>query len=122
MKPSIKKIDPASEYYFEEGCFITELSNSSDDPNVSIVQARVEPGKTTKWHALEGVTERYVIQQGCGEVEIGNLPVQRVTIGDVVLIPPMARQRIKNTGDRDLIFLAICSPAFTESAYHQLEE
>ena len=121
MEPQIKKIQLQKEYYFEEGCFINELSNSLDDADVSIARARVESGKTTKWHALAGVSERYVIQAGCGEVEIDDLPAQAVTAGDVVLIPPMTRQRIKNVGKTDLVFLAICSPPFVESAYRQLE-
>ena len=121
MEPQIKKIQLEKEYYFDEGCFITELSNSQDDAEVSIARARVESGKTTKWHALEGVSERYVIQAGSGEVEIDDLPVQAVSAGEVVLIPPMTRQRIKNVGKTDLVFLAICSPPFVESAYRQLE-
>jgi len=61
------------EYFFAEGCFITELSNTPDDPVLSIVRARVEPGKTTKWHCLRGVTELYVILEGIGSVEVGIL-------------------------------------------------
>ena len=117
MKPVIIKCDLSREYYFHEGCFITELSNSSDDPQASIARARVEPGKTTKWHYLQGVTERYVILEGVGRVEVGNLEPQEVSVGDVVIIPSEKRQRISNIGDKDLIFLAICSPRFKESIY-----
>lgn len=109
--------DLSGEYYFAEGCFITELSNSTDDLQLSIARARVEPGKTTNWHCLQGVTERYVILEGTGRVEVGNLEPQLVNAGDVVIIPPEERQRITNIGDDDLIFLAICSPRFEESLY-----
>ena len=54
------------EYYFEEGCFITELHNSPDDPAVSVARARVEPGRTTRWHCLATIRERYVMIEGCG--------------------------------------------------------
>jgi mannose-6-phosphate isomerase-like protein (cupin superfamily) len=117
MNPVIKKCDLSGEYYFAEGCFITELSNSTDDLQLSIARARVEPGKTTNWHCLQGVTERYVILEGTGRVEVGNLEPQLVNAGDVVIIPPEERQRITNIGDDDLIFLAICSPRFEESLY-----
>ena len=117
MKNRIKRCDLSKEYYFTEGCFITELSNSADDPDVSIARARVEPGIRTKWHSLKGITERYVIQKGVGSVEIGDLAPQDVGAGDVVIIAPEQRQRIKNTGETDLIFLAICSPRFEESKY-----
>jgi len=117
MKPSIKKCDPAAEYYFAEGCYITEVSNSTDDLQLSIARARVEPGKTTRWHYLRGVTERYVILEGSGMVEIGDLEPQLVTAGDIVIIPPGERQRITNSDEDDLVFLAICSPRFEESLY-----
>ena len=121
MNACIKPQASAQEYFFVEGCFITELSNSSDDADVSVVRARVEPGKTTRWHCLRDTGERYVMLQGVGSVEIGELPPHRVTAGDVVIIPPQVRQRISNIGTDDLVFLAICSPRFTDAAYVDLE-
>ncbi len=120
MKPRIKKYDISREYFFAEGCFITELSNTPDDPEVSIARVRVEPEKRTKWHYLRGVTERYVILEGIGSVEVGNLGPQVVNVGDTVMIPPGERQRISNTGENNLIFLAICSPRFEESVYVEI--
>lgn len=121
MKAEIKKCDLSREYYFDEGCYITELSNTDDDASVSIARARLEPGKTTKWHSLSGITERYVILQGIGRVEVSELEPEEVCVGDVVIIPPEERQRITNIGEEDLIFLAICSPRFEESSYISLE-
>jgi mannose-6-phosphate isomerase-like protein (cupin superfamily) len=121
MKACIKANGAAPEYFFAEGCFITEMSNSTDDPDVSIARARLEPGKTTRWHYLRGTGERYVVLQGVGLVEIDNVPAQRVSVGDVVVIPPQARQRISNTGADDLVFLAICSPRFTQATYVDVE-
>ena len=118
----IKSGDTSEEYFFIEGCFITEWSNSADDPHVSIARARLEPGKTTRWHCLRDTTERYVLLEGSGVVEVGDLPEQAVQVGDVVIIPSQTRQRITNTGAEDLVFLAICSPRFTEAVYVDLEE
>lgn len=73
-------MQPEAEFDTPEGCFILELSNTPDDPAVSIARARVASGATTRWH--------------------------RVTPGDVVLIPPSCRQRIANIGQGDLVFLA----------------
>ena len=78
MKACIKTYDAAQEYFFAEGCFITELSNAADDPAVSIARARLEPGKTTRWHFLRDTAERYVVLQGMGSVEVGDLPPQGV--------------------------------------------
>ena len=109
------------EYYFEEGCFITELHNSPDDSAVSVARARVEPGRTTRWHCLEAIQERYVMVEGCGLVEIGDEAPRTVHPGEVVQIPPGCRQRITNTGSRDLLFLVVCTPRFTLTAYRDLE-
>ena len=121
MKESIRHHDAGGELYTPEKCFITEVSNSDDDPGVSIARARVEPGVTTRWHRLAAVSERYYILEGSGRVEIGSLDSCEVSVGDIVLIPPDCRQRITNIGPEDLVFLAICSPRYSDDAYEDLE-
>lgn len=122
MTATVKSAASAREYYFEEGCYITELSNSADDAAVSIARARLAPGETTRWHKLRNTGERYVLLEGQGCVEVGNCPPQKVGPGDVVLIPPQTLQRITSVGPQDLIFLAICSPPFTPDVYIDSEE
>jgi mannose-6-phosphate isomerase-like protein (cupin superfamily) len=119
-QPSIVHNQASVEYFFDEGCHITEWWNSPDDEQASIARARVEPGVTTKRHRLKGVTERYVILEGNGRVEVGNLAPETVGPGDVVVIPPGVSQRITNTGSSDLVFLAICTPRFTPASYENL--
>lgn len=121
MNEAIKHIQPAEEYYFAEGCHIIELVQAEDDPQLSIARARVEAGRTTRWHRLAGTAERYVILAGRGQVEIGDLPPREVLPGDVVLIPPLCRQRVANTGREDLLFLAICTPPFKAENYQDIE-
>jgi mannose-6-phosphate isomerase-like protein (cupin superfamily) len=121
VKPRIHPFASEKEYYFREGCYITELSNSPEDAEVSIARARVEPGRTTRWHRLCAITERYVILEGEGRMEVGDQVAQVVSPGDVVVIPPDTSQRISNRGDIDLVFLAICSPRFVPEAYEDLE-
>jgi mannose-6-phosphate isomerase-like protein (cupin superfamily) len=122
MRTKIKKQNLNAEFYISERCYITELSNSTDDPDVSIARARVEPGVTTRRHRLRGITERYFIVNGKGRMEVGELPPQDVKPGDVVLIPPMCPQRITNIGKDDLIFLAICTPRYAQDAYEDIEK
>ena len=122
MKPAIKHQDLSTEFYTPEQCHITELSSSVDDPEVSIARARLEPGVTTRWHRLSATTERYYIVRGKGRVEVGELLPQEVSAGDIVLIPPICRQRITNIGSDDLIFLAICTPRFSNNVYEDVEE
>ena len=122
MNKAIKRIDPRAEFYTAERCYIIELSNSPDDPEASIARARVAPRVTTRWHRLAGTTERYVIVEGRGRVEVGRLPPQEVGPGDVVLIPPSCPQRITNLGQGDLIFLAVCTPRFRQEVYEDIDD
>ncbi len=122
-KPLIVRNRPeGGEYWFREGCFVTELSNSTDDEVLSVARIRVPPGAVTRWHALGGSTERYVILAGQGEVELGGEPARAVDIHDVVVIPPDCPQRIRNTGETDLLFLALCTPHFRPQCYIDLED
>lgn len=107
------------EYWLEEGCFILELANSADDPEASIARARVPAGGTTRWHRVAATTERYLILEGRGRVEVGERPPREVSAGDVVVIPRAQRQRIANVGDGDLVFLAICTPRFVPENYQE---
>jgi mannose-6-phosphate isomerase-like protein (cupin superfamily) len=109
------------EFYISEGCFITEWSNAPEDPAVSIARARVPPGVTTRWHRLAGIVERYVILEGRGRAYVGERAPKDVVPGDVVLIPAACRQRITNTGNGDLVFLAVCTPRFVQEAYEEVE-
>ncbi len=120
-QPCIFHNDATAEYYFAERCHITELCNSPDDGAASIASARVEPGVTTRLHRLNGVTERYVILEGEGRIEVGTLAPEIVRAGDVVVIPPGISQRITNTGSADLVFLAICTPRFTPAVYEDID-
>lgn len=121
MRPRILHGNPADEYYFDEGCFILEMANDAADPALSIARARVGPGVTTQWHCLTGVAERYVMLAGTGLVEVGDRPPEPVSVGDVVVIPPNCRQRITNTGNDNLIFLALCTPRFTPACYEAMD-
>ncbi|MCH9699201.1 MAG: cupin domain-containing protein [Gammaproteobacteria bacterium] len=121
LKPSVIKYKPQIEYLTEENCYINELSNNDTDESASIARARVEPGITTRWHRLSGVTERYVILSGEGIVEVDDMSPTHVKSNDVVIIPQNYRQRIRNTGNQDLVFLAVCTPRFTESCYEDVE-
>ena len=121
MIPIFNPHNPNSEFFTEELCHITELSNSPNDPEQSIARARVAPGITTCWHALIDTTERYVLISGQGIVEIGDLPPTAMNPLDVAIIPPGTRQRITNSGTTDFVFLAICTPRFRPECYQHLD-
>ena len=121
MSDYLKTFEESHEYFFKEGCHIVEVSNSDQDPELSVARARLEPGKTTLWHTLSHCTERYVILSGSGIVEVGDNPPKQVNPGDVVIIPAGVRQRIHNWGKSDLLFLALCTPRFKPEYYASSE-
>jgi mannose-6-phosphate isomerase-like protein (cupin superfamily) len=120
MEPVILKQDLSKEFWTEERCYIIESANASND-SLSIARVRVEPGITTQLHVLDDTDERYIIAEGRGRIEVGDLAAQEVGPGDVVLIPAGVPQRITNIGESDLIFYCVCTPPFQPSAYRQLE-
>lgn len=122
MRAKIIHPDHTREFFTEEGCHIIESANCTDDEGVSIARARVEAGRSTRAHLLHDTTERYVILNGKGVVEVGGLDPEEVGPGDVVIIPPGVSQRITNTGSGDLVFLCVCSPRFRQENYEDLGE
>jgi mannose-6-phosphate isomerase-like protein (cupin superfamily) len=121
VRAEVRKNQQAVEFPTAERCHITEIANDPGDEYISIARARVEPGVTTAWHKLIGVSERYLIVAGTGRVEIDDLEPVEVGEGDVVRIPADTAQRIRNTGESDLVFYAICSPPFESGCYVSLE-
>ena len=75
----------------------------------SIAHALVLPGESTLPHQLDRATELYYILEGTGEMHIGD-DTAPVHAGQIVLIPPGARQYIRNTGNAPLAFLCIVDP------------
>ena len=122
MRSEIRHTDSAQEFETDERCHIIEVANDTGDEQLSIARARVEPGMTTAWHRLDGISERYLIISGQGLVEVDELEPTIVAAGDVVRIPAGAAQRIANTGDDQLIFYALCTPRFEAQAYVNLEQ
>ena len=118
---SIDRFDASTEFPTPERCAIVEMRNTPDDASCSIARARVERGVTTQLHRLRGVSERYVILEGEGVVEVDGVrsPVAPL---DVVFIPAGAAQRITNTGPSDLTFLCICLPRHVPECYETLGE
>lgn len=113
------RADPPAEVATGERCFITELLNRPEVPDVSLARARVEPGTTTQLHAL-AVREIYVITAGTGLMEGGDGRRFAVGPGDCVDIPAGTAQRITNTGAGDLVFLCLCRPRFEAAGYTAL--
>ncbi|MGD2119740.1 MAG: cupin domain-containing protein [Chromatiales bacterium] len=122
MTSQIKSNTDTEEYFFEEGCYIRELWNSAADDAMSIAQVRLPAGDETRLHLLINTVERYLILQGEALVWLDEAPAQVVVADDLVLIGSGQHQKIRNTGDGDLLFLALCTPRFEMQNYRDCDE
>lgn len=111
---------PKPEMWSDERCFITELLNKAELPDVSVARTRVEPGVTTELHALS-VIEWYLIESGHGLMRVGHDKPYPVGPGDTIHIPANREQQITNTANVDLLFLCVCIPRFRPTVYTSLE-
>ncbi len=102
MQPKIVKANSLNPYLTPERCYIAE---NFSDKKVSIAHATVKPGITTKAHHLENIQEIYIITAGEGKVTFSGLEPTAVSVGDVIIIPAGASQKITNTGKTDLVVL-----------------
>jgi len=109
----IKDLDDCRQITAGDGSLLRELLNPlTEDLAVrySLAEARVGPGESTRTHRLKNA-EVYYILAGSGEMRIGD-ETAAVRGGQAVYIPPGAVQNIRNSGDRDLVFLCIVDPAW----------
>jgi mannose-6-phosphate isomerase-like protein (cupin superfamily) len=114
IQPKTVKANILNEYLTPERCYIAE---NCSYPAVSIARARVKPGVTTVAHHLKQVDEYYIITRGKGRVTFAGLAPTEVAVGDVIVIPAGASQKITNIGKTDLVFYCVCTPRFTEACY-----
>ncbi len=118
MKPEVIKAKSLKAIPTTERCSITENYSAV---NLSIAEARVKPGITTSAHHLVGIDEIYIIIDGEGQVDVGDLKPTKVVEGDLIIIPADVSQRISNIGKTDLVFYCICTPRFTPEGYRDEE-
>ncbi len=121
MMKHINRSD-TEEFSTNERCHILELLNDDASPQLSLARCRVARGITTQLHALDKTDEIYHIEEGSGIMDDGEGNLIEVKTGDSIQIPENHPQRIRNTGQSDLVFLVICKPRFQPECYLNLED
>jgi len=103
-------------YETRDGSLIRELMHPDLHGNQaqSLAEATLRPGQATRPHRHLMTEEIYYVLGGEGLMTM-DTDRQAVCSGDAVLIPPGAWHSIANTGERDLVFLCCCSPAYRHS-------
>ena len=109
----IKNVEQCEEIVAGDGSILRELLHPERDPaelGYSLAHAKVKPGEETLDHKLKS-SEVYYIISGEGIMDIDG-EQEAVAAGSTVYIPPGSVQKIRNTGDSDMIFLCIVQPAW----------
>ncbi len=107
----------------KDGSAIRELlaHRNSCIRNQSLAEARVPPGARTAPHYHPKTEEIYYILAGQGQMRIADQTAP-VVPGDAIAIPPGQVHQITNTGDKPLVFLCCCAPAYEHADTVLVEE
>lgn len=111
----IRKLLDCPEFVAGDGTQLRELLHPDKQDialRYSLAHAVVPVGQVSTPHALT-TSEVYYILAGQGEMHIDD-ETSLVEPGDAVYIPPQARQYIRNTGDRPLVFICLVDPAWRQ--------
>lgn len=109
----IRKLLECEEFIAGDHTILRELLHPDKQPvalRYSFAHATLPVGQTSTPHALT-TSEIYYILSGQGEMSIDG-ETQAVEPGDLIYIPPQARQFVQNTGDVPLVFICIVDPAW----------
>jgi mannose-6-phosphate isomerase-like protein (cupin superfamily) len=82
--------------------------------NHSVAHVVIAPGESSLRHFHPQAQESYYILHGRAKIEVGT-ESSLMTQNQIVLIPPPQPHKIYNLGQEDLVFLAICVPAWEPS-------
>lgn len=110
----IIKRDQVKPLVSEHGEAVRELASPSiaDLHRHSVAEVTIEPGGRSVRHYHRQQEEVYYILQGQGQMELDD-EVHSVQPGDTVIIPPLTRHLIRNTGTQDLVMVVTCAPAWS---------
>lgn len=77
----------------------------------SIAEITLPPGKTAISHFHKNTEETYLILSGLAAMQIDGEHFE-LQAGETVLIEPKEIHQIKNQSEENLVFLAVCVPAW----------
>ena len=109
----IQKLSDCDEFVAGDNTLLRELLHPDKQAmalGYGLAHATLPVGKTSQPHSLNTSVVYYILS-GRGEMHIDS-EIQILVPGDVVYIPPYAKQFIYNCGDEALVFICIVDPAW----------
>lgn len=119
----IRDLSKCKEFIAGDNTILRELFNPFKNDmklRYSLAHAIVKPKEITHNHRLK-TSEVYYILEGKGLMCIDDESAE-VKEGQAIYIPPESKQRIKNVGNKDLVFLCIVDPAWKPEDEEVLEQ
>ncbi len=113
-KMIVKKLNHIESFLAKDKTILKEVLHPAKDKidlPYSIAHAYLPSGEKSLWHTLDN-TEVYIILKGKGIIFIGD-EQKDVEKGDVIVVPPLARQSVSNIGEEILEFFCIVSPEWS---------
>lgn len=77
----------------------------------SVAEITIPPGSTAMPHFHKKTEETYLILSGTATIQIQDEQLD-ITTGEAVLIEPGEVHQIMNNGEENLVFIAVCVPAW----------
>jgi mannose-6-phosphate isomerase-like protein (cupin superfamily) len=111
-KANLEQLTP---FTTTDGSTIRELAGPAWSPvrHQSLAEATLEPGGETAEHYHPVAEEIYYFVAGAGRMRLGTEETA-VGVGDCVVIPPGTPHKLWNAGQRPLVLLCCCAPAYRD--------
>jgi mannose-6-phosphate isomerase-like protein (cupin superfamily) len=105
-----------------DGSLVRELAAPGNAPLAghSLAEIRHPVGTASREHWHRVAEEVYYVLEGEGVVRVDG-QVRTIGPGDVVVISPGQRHKVAQQGDRDLVLLVTCVPAYSPAEVVFLE-
>ncbi len=109
-------------YITKDGSLIRELMHPAIHKNSkqSLAQAIIPVGVRTQLHRHMHSEELYHVTSGRGRMTLAD-EVFDVSVGNTLCIKPGVAHCIENIGDRELVILCCCAPAYSHDDTELLE-
>jgi mannose-6-phosphate isomerase-like protein (cupin superfamily) len=119
----IANLDDLESFTTKDGSSIRELAGPAWTAarNQSLAEATVPAGGETQEHYHRETEELYYFTAGSGRMRLGE-EERDVRPGDCVVIPPGTRHKLWASGDRPLVLLCACAPAYSHDDTVTTEE
>ena len=92
-----------------------------DDTNHSLARIIIPPGKSSTLHHHKITQETYFVLKGEGKMQVNDKHFTLLP-GQACWIEVGENHKIQNDGETELVFLAICAPAWVPEDSYEVEK